>query len=159
MSTMSSRDFVSTIMGNNWPGAAALARQLALHLGECEVAVWLWLERHDEWDPFDECRRREGKLAVATRRLFVVALVEGKGSAVENVHVESVPLGRLRSVTTYENQGGGIGFTLDFAGPVFGWINNPLSLTSGTVTFGMRGDELGEEAEAFLLALADLRAR
>ncbi len=160
MNSMSGRDFTSTIAGNqDWPGAATLARQLALHLGECKVAAWLWLERHDEWDPFDECRLRGGKLAVATRRLFVVALVEEKDGVVENVHVESVPLGRLRSLTTYESRGGRVAFSLEFAGPVFGWMSHPLSPASGTVAFGAQADQFGGEAEAFLRALADLRGR
>ena len=161
MKTMTRSDFLTSVKEDSkgvWPGGDMLAGELAMHLPESEkVVAWIWLKGHrTRTDSRDN-------LALLTERHFLLVEILQSGSQFADddsrhtsVLVESVPLGRLRSIHT-SNYGDGRGsFSLDFAGPVFG--DSFGSNSSGNqIFYTLDKGWPDEEAAAFLAAIASVR--
>ncbi|MCK5806604.1 MAG: hypothetical protein KAI66_27490 [Lentisphaeria bacterium] len=123
--------------------------------GKGEVILGgLWLARSDEPRSYHE---RSILVLIGDHHFFRIELFKGAEEAL-SVGIESVPMGRLRSVTTNFNKKkdgdtNGI-LILDFAGPVFQEGNRE---NERQISFGLDSGWPGEELSAFLDALHESR--
>ncbi len=118
MKPMRKDEFIKFVDGNPgeaWTAAPEVANHLDMHIPPAEqVLGWLRLEDHIDRDP-----KVYGVIVVLTERFFLrvsASVNEARNAA--QVDVESVPLGRLRSVKTRTGAPGAGVVVLDFAGTV-----------------------------------------
>ena len=161
-------DFVNENEDGRWIDGAAAARELGLHLA-AEELVHGWLTFEEQRSEEDEGDDSTETHIVTDRRYLIVSVAKRSTlrlASAENglIEVQSVPIGRLRSVCTDARHTIIAGapddavsgeLKLDFAGPVF---HSPFGNDNrDELSFHQHSGWPSQEVQAFMAALATVR--